>query len=68
MRTLRVFTHAVQVHWLPTLILAIVLLLAPLTAAGATRAAGPAISAHAAPLIASVGGPDDFCGGAVAPC
>lgn len=64
MRTLRCFTHAVQVRWLPTLILAFLLLAVP-----AADAASHATSAHFGPVVASgANGPDLPCGAAVLSC
>lgn len=67
MRTILYLPRAAQVRWLPLLLLALVLLLAPV-AANFSPAVAPATGAHAAPLIASGATPNSGCGGAWAPC
>lgn len=66
MLTIPRFARAMQVRWAPSLILGLVLLLAP--AAGAASVASRAAASHAASLTSSVGAPKDGCGGAGLPC
>ncbi len=66
MRTLSRRARTAQVRCLSSLILALMLLLAP--AAGAVGTALHALSSQVGPVIASVGGPQEGCGGAGLPC
>lgn len=66
MGTLQRLARAAQVRYLSSLILSLVLLLTP--AAGAAGTAFHAMTSHSAPVIASVGGSKEGCGGAGLPC